>query len=142
MGWEFALNKPIETTTIGAFPKPPYVPVRDWFDAARETGGLNSAQTTRDYTVDVEKDKAAQAALFIRAAKEVIDIQIRARVTIPTDGEVRRENYLHYHCRHLDGFDFVNFEHRVLRDGAYETDLPADLAEAKQRVMCQAAALV
>ena len=46
-------------------------------------------------------------------------------ISIPTDGEVRRENYIHYHCRHLGGFDFNRLEHRILRDGAYETDLPA-----------------
>ena len=119
------MKKRLETTTIGAFPKPSYVPVRDWFDAARETGGMNAAQTTLDYTLDVEKNKDTHEALFIRAAKEVIDIQLRAGITIPTDGEVRRENYIHYHCRHLDGFDFDTLEHRVLRDGAYETDLPA-----------------
>jgi len=118
-------RKPIETTTIGAFPKPSYVPVRDWFDAARELGGMNAAQTTLDYNKDVEKNKDAHEALFVRAAKEVIDIQINAGISIPTDGEVRRENYIHYHCRHLDGFDFETLEHRVLRDGAYETDLPA-----------------
>ena len=38
---------------------------------------------------------------------------------------MRRENYIHYHCRHLGGFDFNRLEHRILRDGAYETDLPA-----------------
>lgn len=117
--------KRLETTTIGAFPKPNYVPVRDWFDFARETGGMNTAQTTLDYTADIEKDKDAHEVLFVRAAKEVIDIQLRAGITIPTDGEVRRENYIHYHCRHLEGFDFDNLEHRILRDGAYETDLPA-----------------
>ena len=116
---------PLETTTIGAFPKPDYVPVRDWFDAARETGGMNSAQTTLDYTTDSEANKDTHEALFVRAAKEVIDTQLRAGVTIPTDGEVRRENYIHYHCRHLSGFDFDRLEHRILRDGAYETDLPA-----------------
>jgi 5-methyltetrahydropteroyltriglutamate--homocysteine methyltransferase len=115
----------LETTTLGAFPKPGYVPVRDWFDIARETGGMNSSQTTRDYTTDSQDISDAHEALFVRAAKEVIDIQLRAGISIPTDGEVRRENYIHYHCRHLDGFDFVNLEHRVLRDGAYETDLPA-----------------
>ena len=117
--------KPIETTTLGAFPKPSYVPIRDWFDSARENGGMNAAQTTLDYTTDIQKDAAAHEVLFIRAAKEVIDIQLRAGITIPTDGEVRRENYIHYHCRHLEGFDFNNLEHRILRDGAYETDLPA-----------------
>lgn len=116
---------PIPTTTIGAFPKPSYVPVRDWFDISRETGGMNASQTTNDYTADSNKLDATHEALFVRAAKEVIDIQIRAGVTIPTDGEVRRENYIHYHCRKLAGFDFVNLENRVLRDGAYITDLPA-----------------
>lgn len=119
------MQKPLETTVIGAFPKPCYVPVRDWFDISRETGGMNTALTTLDYTVDVETNKAAHEALFVRAAKDVIDIQLRAGISIPTDGEVRRENYIHYHCRQLDGFDFDRLEHRVLRDGAYETDLPA-----------------
>ena len=44
---------------------------------------------------------------------------------IPTDGEVRRENYVHYHCRYLDGFDFHNLEFQVWSDGAYESYLPA-----------------
>ena len=118
-------KKPIETTTIGSFPKPSYVPVRDWFDFARETGGMNTSQTTRDFTADSQKDTDNHEALFLRAAKEVIGIQVRAGISIPTDGEVRRENYIHYHCRHLEGFDFVDLENRVLRDGAYETDLPA-----------------
>lgn len=102
-------QKPLETTTIGAFPKPDYVPVRDWFDAAREQGGMNTAQTTLDYTTDSETNKDGHEALFIRAAKEVIDIQLRAGVTIPTDGEVRRENYIHYHCRHLDGLILIGW---------------------------------
>ncbi|MEE9376174.1 MAG: hypothetical protein V3V04_07540, partial [Rhizobiaceae bacterium] len=43
----------------------------------------------------------------------------------------RRENYIHYHCRHLDGFDFVNLTSRTLRDGAYTTDLPTIRSEIK-----------
>jgi len=118
-------SKPIPTTTIGSFPKPDYLPVRDWFDAARTEGGMNAPKTTLDYTEAMESLTPEDEALFVRAAKEVIDIQVNAGVTIPTDGEVRRENYIHYHCRHIDGFDFRHLEHRVLRDGAYETDLPA-----------------
>ncbi|MBC8409084.1 MAG: cobalamin-independent methionine synthase II family protein [Rhodobacteraceae bacterium] len=119
------MKRPLETTTIGAFPKPDYVPIRDWFDLAREKGGMNPAETTRQYSSDVQKNKDAHEDLFIRGAKEVLDIQFRAGISIPTDGEVRRENYIHYHCRHLGGFDFDTLEHRVLRDGAYETELPA-----------------
>ena len=119
------MKAPLITTTIGAFPKPEYVPVRDWFDSAKEKGGMNTSETTYQYSKDIEKNKGAHEGLFIRAAQEVLEIQIRAGISIPTDGEVRRENYIHYHCRHLGGFDFNNLEHRVLRDGAYETDLPA-----------------
>ena len=119
------MKPPLLTTTIGAFPKPKYVPIRDWFDSAREKGGMNTSETTYQYTIDVEKNKNNHEDLFKRAAKEVLDIQIRSGISIPTDGEVRRENYIHYHCRHLAGFDFNTLEHRVLRDGAYETDLPA-----------------
>ena len=45
---------PLETTTIGAFPKPEYVPIRDWFDLSRRTGGMNTAETTRMYSRDIK----------------------------------------------------------------------------------------
>jgi hypothetical protein len=46
------MELPLETTTLGAFPKPNYVPVRDWFDLARKTGGMNTAEKTRQYSTD------------------------------------------------------------------------------------------
>lgn len=110
----------LTTTTLGSFPKPDYVPVRDWFDASRDATGMNDPTVTTHYQVS-----DADEPLFRRAAQEVLDVQVKAGIDIPTDGEVRRENYIHYHCRHLEGFDFQRLETRVLRDGAYETDLPA-----------------
>ena len=122
---------PLETTTIGAFPKPNYVPVRDWFDLAHQKGVMDSAETTRQYNLDIQKNKEIHEPLFLRATEEILGVQLRAGVSIPTDGEVRRENYIHYHCRHLAGFDFSELEHRVLREGAYEADLPAIRGEIK-----------
>ena len=116
---------PLETTTIGSFPKPPYVPIQDWFDISRQSGGMNSAETTRRYSADLGKNRNENEKLFLKATREILEIQIRSGISIPTDGEVRRENYIHYHCRHLGGIDFLDLEHRFLRDGAYETDLPA-----------------
>lgn len=113
----------ILTTTIGSFPKPDYLPVKDWFDASRAGGSMNSHVVTRDFKLG-ERDPEDEN-LFQRAAKEIIDIQTNAGIDIPTDGEVRRENYIHYHCRFLKGFDFKKLEHRMLRNGAYEADLPA-----------------
>ncbi len=107
-------NKPLTTTVIGSFPKPSYLPIEDWFDGARNDGGTE--RVTKEFTQYIEKKSDSD---------EVINLQIDAGIDIPTDGEVRRENYIHYHCRYLEGFDFKNLEHRILRDGAYETNLPA-----------------
>ena len=41
-----------------------------------------------------------------------------------TDGEVRRENYIHYHCRHLEGVDFDTLTEKVARTGNYKCWLP------------------
>ena len=119
------VNFPLITTVIGSFPKPEYLPIEDWFDAARNLGGMSTSLVTERFTAYEQNRGIDDEALFVRAAKEIIDLQINAGIAIPTDGEVRRENYIHYHCRHLDGFDFKNLEHRILRDGAYETNLPA-----------------
>ena len=64
---------PLLTTTIGSFPKPKYTPIRDWFDISREKGGMNCAQTTRNYAADLSKNKEKNEELFVKAAKEVID---------------------------------------------------------------------
>ena len=58
-------------------------------------------------------------SVFARATREVVLDQVDAGVDIPTDGEVRRENYIHYHCRHLDGIDFDTLTTVDIRNGAY-----------------------
>lgn len=113
----------LKTTCLGAFPKPDYLPFKDWF--AREDGMTTAgAEVTRDYSDLMSQADEELEALFQRATREAIEDQVSAGIDIPSDGEQRRENYIHYHCRHLRGFDFSNLTHRVLRDGAYETDLP------------------
>ncbi|HFC04950.1 MAG TPA: 5-methyltetrahydropteroyltriglutamate--homocysteine methyltransferase, partial [Rhizobiales bacterium] len=120
----------LKTTCIGAFPKPDYVPVCDWFNL---DGGLtnSAAQVTRQYTRNMDKPDAAFEELFQRATKLAIDNQVSAGIDIPTDGEMRRENYVHYQCRHLEGFDFENLTKRVVRDGAYTAEFPTIMGEIK-----------
>ena len=98
----------LQTTVIGSFPKPDYLPIRDWFDSSRENGTMGSTDVTLGYTGWKASD--ADEALFRRAAEEVIGLQVEAGVDVPTDGEVRRENYIHYHCRHITGFDFRDLD--------------------------------
>lgn len=111
---------PLTTTTIGAYPKPESVNLPDWFDP----GAMDSSITTRDYAAALESLGAEAEQIIADGVRQVIADQVACGVDIPTDGEVKRENYIHYHCRHLSGFDFDNLTHRVLRGGAYETDLP------------------
>ncbi len=113
----------LRTTCIGAYPKPDDLPIRDWFQVS---GGLaaTGADVTRGYTDAMCEADAHTEALFVRATEQAVTDQVETGIDIPTDGEMRRENYVHYHCRHLTGFDFENLTHRVLRDGAYETELP------------------
>ena len=89
----------MRTTTIGAFPKPPYVPISDWF--VKTGGDLTSACRG-----ELERAGDGAGDLFDRATADVVLAQVAAGIDIPTDGEVRRENYIHYQCRHIGGIDF------------------------------------
>jgi len=111
---------PLTTTTIGAYPKPKSVKLPDWFDP----GAMDSSDATRSYAAALQGLGPEAGQIIAEGVRQVIDDQVACGIDIPTDGEVKRENYVHYHCRHLEGFDFDNLTHRVLRGGAYETDLP------------------
>eukprot|EP00443_Scrippsiella_acuminata_P029559 CAMPEP_0115278880 /NCGR_PEP_ID=MMETSP0270-20121206/57978_1 /TAXON_ID=71861 /ORGANISM="Scrippsiella trochoidea, Strain CCMP3099" /LENGTH=393 /DNA_ID=CAMNT_0002695555 /DNA_START=85 /DNA_END=1263 /DNA_ORIENTATION=- len=116
---------PVQTTVIGSFPKPAYLEIPDWFKTGTST---NSSNATRGYTeilakqTDEEKEKLEVDIL--RATKEVILAQHKCGINVLTDGEVRRENYIHYLCRFIEGIDFENLTETSCRDGAYITHLP------------------
>ncbi len=109
---------PLKTTCIGAYPKPDYVPIRDWFQVGHDAADYN------DTVLKGWSEAPEIQPILDRATAEVVADQIACGIDIPTDGEVRRENYVHYQCRHFDGFDFVNLTQRVLRNGAYTAELP------------------
>ena len=56
--------------------------------------------------------------------RQAVEDQVECGIDVPTDGEIARENYIHYHCRHLDGFDFVNLTNKEVRGGTYAANLP------------------
>ena len=120
----------IKTTTIGAYPKPDCLPRFDWFQAE---GGPDTAHPTALYAQAIAEMGEEAEALFKQAAGEVIADQVEARIDIVTDGEVRRENYIYYHCRHLDGFDFENLTKQDVRGGNYRAWLPTIVGEITAR---------
>ena len=109
------------STVIGSYPKPSYLKITDWFKA---DGGTDTAYPTKLYNSEIKELGNAVEEIFQKATKEVIDDQIECGIDIVTDGEVRRENYIHYHCRHIDGIDFDRLTKKIARTGNYECYLP------------------
>jgi 5-methyltetrahydropteroyltriglutamate--homocysteine methyltransferase len=121
---------PILTTCIGAYPKPDYLALPDWFNSPE---GVDTGNPTELWqkAFDALGDDAEQ--ILQRAVEDVVAQQIAAGIDIPTDGEVPRENYIHYQCRHIEGIDFSTLTNKVLRDGAYEANLPTIVMPVKAR---------
>ena len=109
------------TTVIGAYPKPSYIKLTDWFNA---TGGTDTEHPTKFYNNEIEKMGNNVEKLFKTATAEIIKDQEECGIDILTDGEVRRENYIHYHCRHLEGVDFDELTEKIARTGNYKCWLP------------------
>jgi len=120
----------LPTTTLGAYPKPDFVPIPDWF---RAQGGPDTPSPTRGYLDALARMGEEAETLFARGVQQVIGDQIEAGIDIPTDGEVRRENYIHYHCRHLEGVDFDTLTPKDVRGGSYKAELPSITAPIKAR---------
>ena len=118
------------TTTIGAFPKPSCTPIDDWFpdpddaSAGAQGEGLLKRWQRGDYEQRLAQAGEAAEEAFVKAIEEVVRDQVGAGIDIPTDGEVRRENYIFYQCRNLNGIDFERLTEKVARDGAFTAQVP------------------
>lgn len=121
---------PLLTTTIGAYPKPDFLPVPDWF---RGGAGTDTRRPTAGYLDALARMGDEAAALFARGTRQVIADQVEAGIDVPTDGEIRRENYIHYHCRHIEGIDFDRLTPRAVRGGSYTADLPTITGPVRAR---------
>ena len=119
---------PLMTTTIGAYPKPEYVRLPDWFTHPE---GPDAADPTRGWAGAMAALGDDAEAILARGVGEAIADQVGAGIDIPTDGEIARENYIHYHCRHLEGVSFDRLEEKSLRNDAYRAWLPAIVAPVR-----------
>ncbi len=111
----------ILTTCIGAYPKPRYISDSRWSESVPQD---NDDSETRGFSYVSSQPDTDTVELLDRATRDAIEDQLECGIDIPTDGEQRRENYIHYHCRHLQGIDFEDLTSRVHRDGAAVADLP------------------
>ncbi len=122
----------ITTTVIGAYPKPDFITLPDWFDTEL-LDAIDTAAPTKNWQRALEAMGPDAEQILQRGIQRVIEDQTAFGIDIPTDGEVRRENYVHYHCRHLDGFDFSNLTRKVMREGSYVNSLPTITGPVKLR---------
>ena len=111
---------PIPVTCIGAYPKPDFVKLPDWFNLPADKTDQPTRGWRRAFTAMGDNAET----ILARGTAQVIREQVDAGVDIPTDGELARENYVHYHCRHLCGFDFDCLTKKSARGGSYATALP------------------
>lgn len=109
---------PVMTTTIGAFPKPSYLSLPDWFD------NPDKSDPTAGWAEAISAMGEDAQATIARAIADAVNAQVDAGIDIPTDGEIPRENYIHYHCRHIDGIDFDELTEKPVRGGNYSAALP------------------
>ena len=90
------------TTVIGAYPKPSFLKLPDWF---KVEGAIDTEYLTEDYNKAIKSMGSEAESIFLRATKEVIEDQIECGIDIVTDGKVKREIISITTCCHLEGID-------------------------------------
>jgi 5-methyltetrahydropteroyltriglutamate--homocysteine methyltransferase len=120
----------LQTTCIGAYPKPNYIKLPDWFN---HPAGPDTADPTALWEKAMQDLGPDAEAIIGKGIAEAISDQISCGIDIPTEGEIARENYIHYHCRHLLGFDFTHLTSKAVRGGTYEAKLPTIVGPVSTR---------
>jgi len=118
----------ILTTTIGSYPKPEFLKLPDWFQGDK---GTDTERPTVDWKNAMSALGKNREELIEKAVQEVINDQINCGIDIVTDGEVRRENYIHHHCRYINGIDFDYLTKKTARTGNYDCYLPTVISKVK-----------
>ncbi len=115
----------LKTTTIGAYPKPPGVRVPQWHhDKPESDAGVHPTDPTRAYSAFLRQRTPEDERAIDLGTQDVVREQDALGIDIPTDGEVRREHYIYYHLRRLQGFDFERLTEREMRDGGWSARVP------------------
>lgn len=120
----------IQTTTIGSYPRPDGLKLPNWF---REEGHL---AVTQAWPRAVEAYGSSLESVIAEHVRRVIGEQVSAGIAVVTDGEVYRENYIHYQCRHLHGIDFELLTSKVMRSGSYKARVPTIVGGVSVRSNC------
>jgi len=94
---------PLTTTCIGAYPKPDFVELPDWFN---HPDGPDTAAPTALWEKAMATLGPAAEDIIGRGVAQAIADQLECGIDIPTDGEIARENYITLPLQALTGFRF------------------------------------
>jgi len=123
---------PLETTVIGAWPKPSTLNLPDWFS---EKGNFKEGESSRltgmgggydpRSTINKRKEESDQLEEDIKAAaKLVMETQNELGIDVLTDGEIDRGAYYIHIMNNIKGIDMDNLAEKTMRSGAYSTYVP------------------
>lgn len=101
------------------------------FKDSPNSNNLNESPSDSEVTSECSVSTAATELEknIMRATEEVVSFQRDCGIHVVTDGEVRRENYVHHFCRRLTGIDFENLTQISCRNGAYTCFVPTVVGE-------------
>lgn len=105
-------SPPLSTTVIGSWPKP------DWLSS--RTHDFSGWRVDREWNVRSQELRLKQD----EATEWAVRQQEATGVDCLTDGEQRRDNYIYYFCRSLDGFDFERRARADKRSGVWSWEMP------------------
>jgi 5-methyltetrahydropteroyltriglutamate--homocysteine methyltransferase len=100
-------SRPLTTTVVGSWPKPRWL--------SSKTHDVTGWATDRTWRFEGAELHEMQDEATRWAVRE----QESTGVSIVTDGEIRRDNYVYHLCRQLDGFDFSQRVETSARSGAW-----------------------
>jgi len=122
---------PLKTTVVGAFPKPDFLNIPDWFSekgnfSSDELAGLKGMGGGFDprSSNKAREDENLEESIK-NSVKSVIEEQVVLGINVVTDGEMERGAYYIHIMNNIQGIDMDKLEKKIMRSGAYSTLVPA-----------------
>ena len=112
----------MKTTVIGSFPYDVSTP--NWFNKKEDISGLATHLSTKQYTKYIDNPPNNYKQILDQKITETLEIQEKIGIDVFTNGEIGRENYIHFIMRNWGGVDFNKLEKKTLRNNAYSCKLP------------------
>lgn len=122
----------IKTTVIGSFPKPSTkLKLPNWFDTIYNKN--KTYYNPSKHTSFLDHHNEIETIALLESIKEVITVQENRDIDVLTDGELKRENFIYYHLRHLSGISFKKLVQKKIYNGLYNMHVPTIISKINHK---------